>query len=69
MSRFPRRPVRLLALAACLASIAAAADAATLRSAGRGDPQTIDRFADENLTISVNALIYDTLVVRDQDLE
>ncbi len=70
MSSFPRRPIRLLALAACLASITAAADAATLRWAGRGDPQTMDPYSqNENLTNNINALIYDTLVMRDKDLK
>jgi hypothetical protein len=66
--RFPR-----VALAAALAaSLAAAsvADAKTLRWAGRGDPQTMDPYSqNENLTNNINNLIYDTLVMRDKDLK
>ena len=65
-------PVPRLALAACLAAslaVSALADAKTLRWAGRGDPQTMDPYSqNENLTNNVNALVYDTLVMRDKDL-
>jgi peptide/nickel transport system substrate-binding protein len=61
------------ALAAALALALAAsvtADAKTLRWAGRGDPQTMDPYSqNENLTNNINALIYDTLVMRDKDLK
>jgi len=66
-------PVPRLALAACLAAslaVSALADAKTLRWAGRGDPQTMDPYSqNENLTNNVNALVYDTLVMRDRDLK
>ncbi|CAG1003031.1 Periplasmic dipeptide transport protein [Burkholderiales bacterium] len=69
----PKLPVPRLALAACLAvtlAAAALADAKTLRWAGRGDPQTMDPYSqNENLTNNINNLIYDTLVMRDKDLK
>jgi len=70
LSRFPR--VALVAAAFAAASLAAAslADAKTLRWAGRGDPQTMDPYSqNENLTNNINNLIYDTLVMRDKDLK
>ena len=73
--RRPRtsRTVLALALAAALAaSLAAAlpADARTLRWAGRGDPQTMDPYSqNENLTNNINWHIYDTLVTRDRNLK
>ncbi|HVJ72605.1 MAG TPA: ABC transporter substrate-binding protein [Casimicrobiaceae bacterium] len=58
-----------VALAASLA-VASIADAKTLRWAGRGDPQTMDPYSqNENLTNNINNLIYDTLVMRDKDLK
>ena len=48
----------------------AAADAKTLRWVVGGDPQTMDPYSqNENLTNNINALIYDTLVMRDKDLK
>ena len=64
-----RAGVLALALAASLAA-ALPADAKTLRWAGRGDPQTMDPYSqNENLTNNINALVYDTLVLRDKDLK
>ncbi|MFO1283112.1 MAG: ABC transporter substrate-binding protein [Burkholderiales bacterium] len=65
---------RLAAAAVCgvlaLASFATAVEAKTLRWAGRGDPQTMDPYSqNENLTNNINNLIYDALVMRDKDLK
>ena len=63
---------RSLALLTALALSAAsfALDAKTLRWGGRGDPQTMDPYSqNENLTNNINGLIYDTLVMRDKDLK
>ena len=71
LARSVRAP--MLVLAASLAAALAAApfaDAKTLRWAGRGDPQTMDPFSqNENLTNNINNLVYDTLVMRDKDLK
>ena len=68
LTRFPRIAIAA-ALAASLAA-ASVADAKTLRWAGRGDPQTMDPYSqNENLTNNINNLIYDTLVMRDKDLK
>ena len=71
LARSVRAP--MLVLAASLAAALAAApfaDAKTLRWAGRGDPQTMDPYSqNENLTNNVNNLVYDTLVMRDKDLK
>ncbi len=68
----PRAGVPSLALAAALAALLAAAsvaDAKTLRWAGRGDPQTMDPYSqNENLTNNINWHVYDTLVTRDRNL-
>jgi peptide/nickel transport system substrate-binding protein len=49
---------------------AAAADAATLRWAGRGDMQTTDPHSqNENLTNNINAQVYEFLVMRDRNLK
>ena len=49
--------------------VAASADAATLRWAGRGDLQTTDPHSqNENLTNNINILIYEPLVNRDKKL-
>jgi peptide/nickel transport system substrate-binding protein len=57
-----------MALAATLA-FAAAASAQTLRWASAGDAQTMDPVSqNELLTNSVNAQVYETLVLRDQKL-
>ncbi len=75
VARRPRSPRTVLALAlaaALAASLAAAlpADAKTLRWAGRGDPQTMDPYSqNENLTNNINWHIYDTLVTRDRNLK
>ena len=59
-----------LAAALALTAVPVDADAKTLRWAGRGDPQTMDPYSqNENLTNNVNALVYDTLVMRDKDLK
>ena len=64
----PRATTLLVALALSAASLAA--DAKTLRWAGRGDPQTMDPYSqNENLTNNINSFIYDTLVMRDRDLK
>ena len=64
----PRAMLLLAALAVSTASMVA--DAKTLRWAGRGDPQTMDPYSqNENLTNNINGLIYDTLVMRDKDLK
>ena len=71
LARSVRAPMLVLAasLAAALA-VAPFADAKTLRWAGRGDPQTMDPFSqNENLTNNINNLVYDTLVMRDKDLK
>ena len=48
-------------------AFATAVGAKTPRWAGRGDPQTMDPYSqNENLTNNVNALVYDTLVMRDR---
>ena len=68
LPRFPRAAL-VVALAATLAA-ASIADAKTLRWAGRGDPQTMDPYSqNENLTNNLNNLIYDALVMRDKDLK
>src|SRR4029453_18075605 len=52
-----------------LGAAAVAADAATLRWAGRGDMQTTDPHSqNENLTNNINQLIYEFLLVRDKKL-
>jgi peptide/nickel transport system substrate-binding protein len=64
------RRLAALAIALALALPALHADAKTLRWAGRGDPQTMDPYSqNENLTNNINGLIYDTLVMRDKDLK
>src|SRR5439155_22965816 len=58
-----------ISLAASFALLASAADAKTLRWAGRGDMQTTDPHSqNENLTNNINQLIYEFLVVRDKKL-
>jgi peptide/nickel transport system substrate-binding protein len=63
---------RSAALAAALAAtlaLASAAEAKTLRWAGRGDMQTTDPHSqNENLTNNINQLVYEFLVVRDKKL-
>ena len=67
-ARFPRAALAVV-VAATLAA-ASLADAKTLRWAGRGDPQTMDPYSqNENLTNNLNNLIYDALVMRDKDLK
>ncbi len=68
---FPRarRVVLAVAIAATLASLVPAADAVTLRWAGRGDMQTTDPHSqNENLTNNINSLVYEFLVQRDKKL-
>jgi peptide/nickel transport system substrate-binding protein len=67
------RSVRSFALAVSLAAasslLAHAADAKTLRWAGRGDMQTTDPHSqNENLTNNINQLVYEFLIVRDKTL-
>ena len=57
------------ALVAVLGLGALAADAVTLRWAGRGDMQTTDPHSqNENLTNNINSLVYEFLVQRDKQL-
>ena len=68
------KPLARCTLALCAALTLSAglpaADAKTLRWAGRGDPQTMDPYSqNENLTNNINGLVYDTLVMRDKDLK
>ena len=63
------RALVAVALAAVLGLSALAADAVTLRWAGRGDMQTTDPHSqNEGLTNNVNSLIYEFLVQRDKNL-
>jgi peptide/nickel transport system substrate-binding protein len=63
--------LRLLKLIFIVAVLAVgAADAATLRWANRGDPQTTDPHSqNEGLTNNVNQLVYEFLVGRDKKLD
>ena len=65
-------PIRTFVAAALVANLglgALAADAVTLRWAGRGDMQTTDPHSqNENLTNNINGLIYEFLVQRDKQL-
>jgi peptide/nickel transport system substrate-binding protein len=64
-----KRLVVAIAVAATLGALAPAADAVTLRWAGRGDMQTTDPHSqNENLTNNINALVYEFLVQRDKKL-
>ncbi len=68
-SHAPTRTLLATALAAVLAFAAVAADAVTLRWAGRGDMQTTDPHSqNEGLTNNINSLIYEFLVDRDKEL-
>ena len=68
MAPIHRRLVPLF-VAFAVGAMALAVDAKTLRWAGRGDPQTMDPYSqNENLTNNINALVYDTLVMRGKDL-
>jgi peptide/nickel transport system substrate-binding protein len=61
--------IAAVSLAAVLGLAAIAADAVTLRWAGRGDMQTTDPHSqNENLTNNINALVYEFLVMRDKKL-
>jgi peptide/nickel transport system substrate-binding protein len=67
------RSIRAAALAASLAAALAlalpAADAKTLRWAGRGDPNTTDPHSqNEILTNNINSLVYEFLVDQDKQL-
>ncbi len=70
--RHPFHGVSRRALAVAVLSLglaAAAADAVTLRWAGRGDMQTTDPHSqNEGLTNNINSLIYEFLVQRDKNL-
>src|ERR1700693_1046291 len=63
--------LRSIILALVLAALSAgSADAATLRWANRGDPQTTDPHSqNEGLTNNVNQLVYEFLVGRDKKLD
>src|SRR5215212_5569085 len=62
--------IAALCLAAVLGLAAIAADAVTLRWAGRGDMQTTDPHSqNENLTNNINQLVYEFLLVRDKKLK
>jgi peptide/nickel transport system substrate-binding protein len=70
MTQSLRTAALALAFAAAAAAAVTAADAKTLRWAGRGDMQTTDPHSqNENLTNNINSLIYDTLVMRDKKLD
>ncbi len=62
--------LRLMMLALTFAALSAgAADAKTLRWAGRGDMQTTDPHSqNENLTNNINSLVYETLTERTKTL-
>jgi peptide/nickel transport system substrate-binding protein len=67
-------PIRSATIAVVLATAVAlaapAADAKTLRWAGRGDMQTTDPHSqNENLTNNINQLVYEFLFVRDKNLK
>jgi peptide/nickel transport system substrate-binding protein len=65
----PKRAIIAAALAAALGITTLAADAVTLRWAGRGDMQTTDPHSqNEGLTNNINSLIYEFLVNRDKQL-
>jgi peptide/nickel transport system substrate-binding protein len=69
MNAFVARTLAL-ACAAALGAASLAVDAKTLKWAGRGDPQTMDPYSqNENLTNNINNLVYDALVMRDKDLK
>ena len=60
----------MILLLAAIAFAADGADAATLRWANRGDPQTTDPHSqNEGLTNNVNQLVYEFLVGRDKKLD
>jgi peptide/nickel transport system substrate-binding protein len=62
-----RRAIAIAVMSAGLAAVAA--DAVTLRWAGRGDMQTTDPHSqNEGLTNNINALVYEFLVQRDKNL-
>ena len=62
-----RRAIAVAVMSAGLAAVAA--DAVTLRWAGRGDMQTTDPHSqNEGLTNNINALVYEFLVQRDKNL-
>jgi peptide/nickel transport system substrate-binding protein len=64
-----RRVVAAAVLAAACGLTTLAADAVTLRWAGRGDMQTTDPHSqNEGLTNNINSLIYEFLVDRDKEL-
>jgi len=68
--RTPRTRLVALAIAFTLGTAALAVEAKTLRWAGRGDPQTMDPYSqNENLTNNINWHVYDTLVMRDRQLK
>ena len=71
LDRFRRnRPLPLAAaLAGSLALCAMGASAQTLRWSSQGDPQTLDRYAqNEGLTNMFNGQVYEFLVARDKQL-
>ena len=69
MARSLRTTALALVIIGALAALAPAADAKTLRWAGRGDMQTTDPHSqNEGLTNNINQLIYEFLIVRDKTL-
>ena len=65
----PKRALLAATLAAVLGVSSLAADAVTLRWAGRGDPQTTDPHSqNEGLINNINALVYEFLIQRDKQL-
>ncbi len=64
-----RRVLAAAVVTTVLGAATMAADAATLRWAGRGDMQTTDPYSqNENLTNNINILIYEPLFNRDKKL-
>jgi peptide/nickel transport system substrate-binding protein len=65
----PKRTLAAVTLAAVLGLGTLAADAVTLRWAGRGDMHTTDPHSqNEGLTNNINGLVYEFLVQRDKQL-
>ncbi len=66
----PRTLAAALAVGLSLTLMAAGAQAQTLRWASQGDPQTMDPHSqNESMTNMMNGQVYETLVLRDRQLE
>jgi len=66
---FHKRTLAAVMLAVLAGTATLAADAVTLRWAGRGDMQTTDPHSqNEGLTNNINSLVYEFLVQRDKEL-